>query len=63
MENVKLEQEQLDTDYGKMLTKREIEVLEELCTGNTNRDISEKLFISVITVKVHLKHIYGKLGV
>ncbi|MCD8510422.1 MAG: helix-turn-helix transcriptional regulator, partial [Bacillus sp. (in: Bacteria)] len=45
------------------LTKRELEVLNYLCEGCSNQEISEKLFISLITVKVHLKHIYRKLGV
>lgn len=45
------------------LTRREMEVLDYLCEGCSNQEISEKLFISLITVKVHLKHIYRKLGV
>ncbi|MDG5786027.1 LuxR C-terminal-related transcriptional regulator [Evansella sp. AB-P1] len=45
------------------LTKRELEVLKQLCDGYSNQEIAERLFISVITVKVHLKHIYQKLGV
>ncbi|MBU9713601.1 response regulator transcription factor [Evansella tamaricis] len=61
MENAQISQG--DMKNKKELTKREIEVLEELCTGNSNREISNNLFISVITVKVHLKHIYEKLGV
>src|SRR5262249_3017780 len=44
------------------LTGREVDVLRHLAGGNRNRDIAEKLFISEETVKVHLKHIMGKLG-
>jgi DNA-binding NarL/FixJ family response regulator len=44
------------------LTDREIEVLTHLAGGNRNRDIAEKLFITEETVKVHIKHIMGKLG-
>jgi len=44
------------------LTARELEVLQLLAFGNTNRDIAEKLYISPDTVKTHLEHIYGKLG-
>jgi DNA-binding NarL/FixJ family response regulator len=44
------------------LTVREIEVLRQLAGGNRNRDIAEHLFISEETVKVHIKHIMGKLG-
>jgi len=29
----------------------------------TNRDVAERLFISVNTVKVHLSHVFAKLGV
>jgi len=44
------------------LTTREIEVLRLIATGNRNRDIAERLFISEETVKVHVKHIMEKLG-
>jgi DNA-binding NarL/FixJ family response regulator len=45
------------------LTAREIEVLQLVAAGNTNDQISERLFISTTTVKTHLKHIFRKLGV
>jgi len=44
------------------LTPREMDVLRHVAGGNRNRDIAEKRFISVETVKVHIKHIMGKLG-
>jgi DNA-binding NarL/FixJ family response regulator len=44
------------------LTRREIEVLEQVAGGNRNKDIGERLFISEETVKVHVKHIMDKLG-
>jgi len=44
------------------LTGRERDVLTHLARGNRNRDIAERLFICEDTVKVHLKHIMGKLG-
>jgi DNA-binding NarL/FixJ family response regulator len=44
------------------LTSREIEVLTQLSSGNRNRDIAQRLFISEETVKVHIKHIMEKLG-
>ena len=40
----------------------DIEVLQLLAFGHTNRDIAEKLFISPDTVKTHLEHIFEKLG-
>ncbi|MFD9895787.1 response regulator [Amycolatopsis sp. NPDC059027] len=45
------------------LSRREIEVLELVAAGSTNREAAAKLFISEATVKSHLLNIYGKLGV
>lgn len=44
------------------LTKRESEVLELVAQGIGNRDIGERLFISVKTVETHKGHILDKLG-
>ncbi len=44
------------------LSSREIEVLELVAQGTSNRNIAGKLWISEATVKSHLLHIYGKLG-
>jgi DNA-binding NarL/FixJ family response regulator len=46
-----------------LLSPREREVLGLLCDGLSNRQIADALFLSVATVKVHLRHIYEKLGV
>jgi DNA-binding NarL/FixJ family response regulator len=45
------------------LTPRELEVLELMRLGHTNRQISEDLVISLGTAKNHVEHIIGKLGV
>ena len=45
------------------VTERELEVLRLVASGSSNRDVAERLFISEATVKTHLLHIYGKLGV
>ncbi|MGY2744005.1 response regulator [Arthrobacter sp. UYCu723] len=45
------------------LTPREVQLLELLATGLSNRAIAKQIFISEATVKTHLVHIYGKLGV
>jgi len=47
----------------RALSQREIEILELLAGGASNREISRKLFISEATVKTHLAHVYDKLGV
>jgi len=45
------------------LSQRELEVLGLTARGFSNRDAAKELFISEATVKTHLLHIYGKLGV
>ena len=45
------------------LTAREMEVLQHLATGASNREIAKSLFVSEATVKSHLVHIFTKLGV
>lgn len=45
------------------LSLRELDVLREVAGGNTNAGIAGRLHISEATVKTHLLHIYGKLGV
>lgn len=47
--------------YG--LSTRETEVMELIARGLTVADISERLFISMNTVRTHSKHIYTKLDV
>ena len=45
------------------ISKRESEVVELICKGNSNLDISDSLFISLQTVKDHIHRIYLKTGV
>ena len=46
-----------------VLSPRETEVLELVAGGRTNEEVAVLLFISPVTVKAHLRHIYEKLGV
>ncbi len=46
-----------------ILTTREAQILELVAGGGSSREIARQLFISEPTVKVHLRHIYEKLGV
>ncbi|HEY5530797.1 MAG TPA: response regulator transcription factor [Candidatus Anoxymicrobiaceae bacterium] len=47
-------------DYG--LSAREMEVMQLLSEGNTNKEIAKALWISEQTVKTHVAHIFDKLG-
>jgi two-component system, NarL family, nitrate/nitrite response regulator NarL len=46
-----------------VLTDREREVLALLCEGLSAPQIAERLFLGTATIKTHLAHLYGKLGV
>ena len=45
------------------LSEREREVLHHIADGLTNREIGEHLYLTLNTVKIHTRNIYGKLGV
>jgi DNA-binding NarL/FixJ family response regulator len=48
---------------GSLLSDREMEILKEMVTGKNYKSIGEKLFISPLTVRKHVAHIYEKLHV
>ncbi|WP_339705818.1 helix-turn-helix transcriptional regulator [uncultured Kriegella sp.] len=45
------------------ITKREKEIIEQMCQGKTNQQIADTLFISLQTVKDHTHRIYTKIGI
>jgi len=45
------------------ISKREAEIIEQICKGKPNKEIAESLFISLQTVKDHASRIYLKTGV
>jgi len=45
------------------LSSRELEVLRLIAAGLSNREIGDELVVAVSTVKSHINHIHGKLGV
>lgn len=50
-------------DAASTLTPRETELVRLVASGLTNRDIAARLFITEGTVKLHVHHIFRKLGV
>jgi DNA-binding CsgD family transcriptional regulator len=45
------------------ISKRELEVIHLVCSGKSNQEIADLLFISIGTVKNHLYNIYAKIGI
>lgn len=50
-------------DPAISLSPREREVYELVCEGLSNAEIAKRLFISTSTVKVHVHHVFDKLGI
>lgn len=46
-----------------LLTRRELEVLSDLASGRTNKQIARDLGVSLNTVKFHVRNLFQKLGV
>ncbi|MBE1533379.1 response regulator [Actinomadura algeriensis] len=54
---------QMRRPAAQPLSQRELDVLDLIARGSTNRETAKQLFISEATVKTHLMHAYAKLGV
>jgi DNA-binding CsgD family transcriptional regulator len=52
-----------ETELIEPLSERELEVLQLIAEGLTNREIASRLFLSLNTVKTHTRNVYGKLDV
>ena len=59
-QNIEPEQRE---NFRNLLSLREIEVLELISKGLSNKEVAEKLFISLSTVKTHINNIYKILEV
>ena len=55
--------ERINESLVNPLSARELEVVERIFTNKTNQEIADELFVSINTIKTHLKNIYAKLGV
>ena len=49
-------------EYGESISVRELDVLDCIVNGASNKEVAAELYISQNTVKVHLRNIYTKLG-
>ena len=58
-----VEKNPLTLENGGMLSKRELEILELVSQGLSNKEIANALNLSRYTVESHIKHIYRKLAV
>lgn len=61
--SVDLRMEELNQKLLAPLTEREFETLKLCVAGKTNATIAEELFVTISTVKFHLRNAYSKLGV
>lgn len=65
--SVPLSETSVDDDLGviqtELLSKRELQILQKASEGCTDIELADKVFLSVNTVKWHLRNIYNKLGV
>lgn len=53
----------ISTVKSELLSKRELQILQKVSEGCTDIELADKVFLSVNTVKWHLRNIYNKLGV
>ncbi|EOD01170.1 Transcriptional regulator DegU, LuxR family [Caldisalinibacter kiritimatiensis] len=53
----------VEIDINENLTNRELEILQLIAKGKSNKEISKALFISIGTTKWHINNIFCKLGV
>jgi two-component system, NarL family, response regulator len=44
------------------LSQREMQVLRQLCVGDSNKEIAQKIYLSESTVKFYIRQLYRKLG-
>jgi len=60
---MRIEAEGGEQETEERLSDRELEILKLTAKGMSNKDIAERLFLSVRTVKAHLSNIFNKMAV
>lgn len=55
--------EKLEPNFSTALTEKEKEVLAKMLAGKSNKTIADELFVSINTIKTHLKNIFIKADV
>jgi ATP/maltotriose-dependent transcriptional regulator MalT len=62
-QKMSIDRDNLNGNLVTPLSERELEVLDLICDGKTNKVIGEELFVSINTIKSHVLRIYEKLDV
>jgi len=60
---IELDMERINGQLLAKLTQKEFEILNSIFDGKTNRQMAEEHFISLNTIKTHVKNLYDKLDV
>jgi len=60
---VEIDAEKLNSALYHPLSERETQILKHAISNKSNNEIAEELFLSINTVKTHLRNLYSKLGV
>lgn len=60
---LKFDLERINKKLPNPLSNREFEIIHDIYEGKTNQQLASKHFISINTVKTHIRHIYEKLNV
>lgn len=60
---IQLDRKTLNDNLHQPLSEREFEILNLTISDKTNKEIADTVYLSVNTVKFHLKNVYEKLGV
>ncbi|HHZ65418.1 MAG TPA: tetratricopeptide repeat protein [Flavobacteriales bacterium] len=62
-QKMSIDRDNMNGNLVTPLSERELEVLDLICDGKTNKVIGEELFVSINTIKSHVLRIYEKLDV